>query len=121
MTPHQDTRIETAALAVLIILQALMLAALYTRTEPHPPLAIPLFALAPFISASIALAVAALVLGPSETRLGRVATVCAVITALLSFGPQKWLDSSIAQIWPAVVLAQIACVFLIGRAIIRFR
>lgn len=45
--------------------------------------------------------------------------VCAVVTALVSFGPQKWLDPSIAQIWPAVALAQITCAILIGRAIAR--
>jgi len=119
MTSHQDTRIETAGLAVLIILQVLMLGSLYTLTEPHPPVAIPPFALAPFLSASIALAAAALILGPIDTRLGRTTTLCAVITALVSFGPQKWLDPSITQIWPAVGLAQITCAILIGRAIAR--
>lgn len=120
MTTHdQDTRVETAGLAVLIILQLLMLGSLYTLTEPHPPVAIPPFALAPFLSGSIALAAAAQILGPIHTRLGRVTTLCAVITALVSFGPQKWLDPSIAQIWPAVALAQITCAILIGRAITR--
>ena len=89
-------------LAMLAILQLLMLAALYSRTEPHPPLAIPLFALAPFLSASIALAVAGL-LAP-----GRWLSLAAGVTALISFGPQKWFDAAFPQIWPAVILAQIA-------------
>ena len=89
-------------LAMLAILQLLMLAALYSRTEPHPPLVIPLFALAPFLSASIALAVAGL-LAP-----GRWLSLAAGVTALISFGPQKWFDAAFPQIWPAVILAQIA-------------
>ncbi|MCB1422520.1 MAG: hypothetical protein KDJ69_08655 [Nitratireductor sp.] len=89
-------------LVILAVLQLLMLAALYTRTEPHPPLVIPLFALAPFLSASIALAVAGLLVP------GRWLSVAASITALISFGPQKWFDASFPQIWPAVILAQIA-------------
>lgn len=89
-------------LAILAILQLLMLAALYSRTEPHPPLAIPLFALAPFLSASIALAVAGL-LAP-----GRWLSLAACVTALISFGPQKWFDAAFPQIWPAVILAQMA-------------
>lgn len=89
-------------LVILATLQLLMLAALYSRTEPHPPLVIPLFALAPFLSASIALAVAGL-LAP-----GRWLSLAAGIAALISFGPQKWFDQAFPQIWPAVILAQIA-------------
>lgn len=117
MTAPQYPRIDMAGLAVLIVLQLLMLASLYTRTEPHPPIAVPLFALAPFLSASIALAAAAMILEPAAHPIGRVATVCAAAAALVSFGPQKWIDPSIAQIWPAVLLAQIACVTLLARAI----
>lgn len=108
-------RIDHAALAILIVLQVVMLAALYTRTEPHPPLSISLFALGPFLSAALALAVAAMILGGSESLAGRGATLAATTTALISFGPHKWFDASFAAIWPAVVLAQIACAVLIVR------
>jgi len=112
-----SNRIDYAALAILIILQSLMLASLYTLTEPHPPLTIPLFALAPFLSASIALAAAAAILGPASDRPGRAVCAVAAITALVSFGPHKWLDPAIALIWPAVALAQIACAVLLVRAL----
>ena len=117
MTSTDNTRLDRAALAVLVILQTLMLAALYTRTAPHPPLEIPLFALAPFLSSAIALGVGALILDGTGSRAGRIATLIAVIGALVSFGPQKWFDSAIGQIWPAVGLAQLSCVLLIVRAL----
>ena len=43
----------------LIALQAVMLLSLFTKTAPHPPLTVPLFALAPFLGMSISLGVMA--------------------------------------------------------------
>jgi len=110
-------RLDHAALAILIVLQALMLAALYTRTPPHPPLSIPLFGLGPFLSASVALAVAAMILGGRKSPAGRAATIAATAGALVSFGPHKWFDVTFGAIWPAVVLAEIACTILIARVL----
>lgn len=109
----RNTRVDRAALTVLVILQGLMLGALYTRTPPHPPLDIPLFALGPFLSAAIALGVAALVMDGIETGAGRGVTLLATVAALVSFGPQKWFVESFGAIWPAVVVAQIACTVLV--------
>lgn len=53
-------RIPTAALLALIILQSVMLAALYAGVAPHPPAAIVLFAIAPFLGVALSVAVAAL-------------------------------------------------------------
>lgn len=102
-----------ASLGVLLVLQIVMLAALFARTPPHPPLAIPLFGLGPFLGASIAVAVAALQLGDAATRAGRVASLAAAALALLSFGPQKWFDPAFGGIWPAVVLAELAIIALV--------
>ena len=110
--------IDRAALAVLVVLQVAMLGALYTRTVPHPPVTIAPFALGPFISASIAMAVAALVLGGTATRGGTVVSLLAVVLALVSFGPHKWLDASIGQIWPVVGLAQVAAVVILIQAVL---
>jgi len=98
--------VAKAGLLILVVLQLLMIAALYTKTTPHPPLTIPLFALGPFISMSIALAVTAFYL--DEGRLMKGLTVVACLTALVSYGPHKWFDAAIGQIWPAVLLAQLA-------------
>ena len=115
MQHRTDSSLERtagAALAVLIVLQTTMLGALFSSTPPHPPLVVAPFALGPFLGAAIALPVAALVLGAARTREGRAASGVAALFALVSFGPQKWFDPAFAQIWPAVVLAQISIVAL---------
>ena len=104
---YQD-RTASAALSGLIILQVTMLSALYAGVAPHPPATTPLFGIAPFVGAAIAAAMAAIVMGPAETRAGRVLGVTAALMALISFGPQKYLDAQIALIWPSVVGGQIA-------------
>ncbi|MCR9136392.1 MAG: hypothetical protein NXI27_10385 [Alphaproteobacteria bacterium] len=102
-----------ASLGVLVVLQVVMLAALFTQTPPHPPLTIPLFGLGPFLGASLAVAVAAVLLGEATTRAGQAASLLAAALALLSFGPQKWFDPTFGEIWPAVTLAQVAIVVLV--------
>ncbi len=94
--------------AMLAVLQAVMLAALMAGLQPHPPAAAPLFAMGPFLGASIALAVAAMLAANAPGLLPVLLSVASAFTALLSFGPQKWVDPAIAQIWPAVLLGQIA-------------
>ncbi|CUH76257.1 hypothetical protein TRM7557_00793 [Tritonibacter multivorans] len=106
---------ETAALLVLIVLQTVMLSALYAGIPPHPPVATPLFGIAPFIGASLAVAAAAIVLGPDHGT-GRQLAVLAALMGLVSFGPQKYLDAQFALIWPAVMVGQAAVVTICLRA-----
>lgn len=102
-----------AALACLITLQGVMLASLYAGVAPHPPVATPLFGIGPFLGASLSAAIAALILGP--TRVGRGLAGLAALAALVSFGPQKYLDPQFALIWPAVLSGQLAAgVILLG-------
>ena len=103
-----------AALFVLVVLQLVMLGALYAQVPPHPPRTIPLFALAPFLGASIAIAGAAMVLGGTRTGSGTAISLLAAVLALVSFGPQKWLDPAIGEIWPAVLVSEIAVVVLVA-------
>ena len=107
-----------AALATLAILQVVMLAALISKTMPHPPPTTPLFAMGPFIAMSLSLVAATFLFGCSETGTGRILGVLASLSALLSFGPQKWVDASIAAIWPAVLSGQIAASALIVVALL---
>lgn len=111
-----DKSVPQAALIVLIILQVTMLGALFSKTVPHPPLAIAPFALGPFLGASIAVAAAALALGSMASRAGTIVALGACVLGLLSLGPQKWIDPNIARIWPAVLLGQIAVAALIYSA-----
>ena len=101
------------ALSVLIVLQLTMLLALFTQTPPHPPLTVPPFALGPFLGASLALAVAALIPPTMQRPAEKALVLLATTAALVSFGPQKWFDPAIAQIWPAVLLGQLAAIALI--------
>lgn len=110
-----------AAVIVLLVLTAVMLLALVTRTPPHPPLNIPLFALGPFLGASLALGAAALHLLRQGARHAGTVAVLFAITALISFGPQKYFDPGFPQIWPAVITAQAAVAVIVGWCILGFR
>lgn len=105
-----ESRSISAALSALIILQLVMLGALYAQVPPHPPATIPLFAIAPFLAVALATAAAALIVGPVAGRTGRVLSLLAALMALLSFGPQKYLDPQFPMIWPAVLAAQVAVI-----------
>ena len=112
MPNHNQT--STAALSVLIILQLVMLTALYAGVAPHPPVATPLFGIAPFLGASMGAAAAAVVLGSNSSRAGRVLSLAATVMALISFGPQKYLDAQFGLIWPAVIAGQIASLAVVA-------
>lgn len=114
-TQTENIKLDKTAktgLLVLGLLQTLMLAALYTRTTPHPPLEIALFALGPFLSMSIALAFAAYHL--ASGRLARGLAIAACLTALVSYGPHKYFDAAFPLIWPAVILAQLAVIAVLA-------
>ncbi|MEM7490998.1 MAG: hypothetical protein AAF390_17920 [Pseudomonadota bacterium] len=102
----QTDRPTAAALSALMILQFVMLTALYAGTPPHPPAATPIFGMAPFLAAALAAAAAALVLGGG--RVGQGLALLAAALAAVSFGPQKYLDPQIGAIWPAVLGGQVA-------------
>ncbi len=110
------TRTPTdAALTALVLLQSVMLAALFAKVPPHPPEAIPLFGIAPFLAMAISTAAASLSMGSEKSPSGTVLAVAAAFMALLSFGPQKYMDAQFPLIWPAVIAAQIAAVTIFVR------
>ena len=80
---HNQNQTSTAALSVLIILQLVMLTALYAGVPPHPPVATPLFGIAPLLGAYLGAAVAAIVLGSNTSRAGRLLSL-AVVSSLVS-------------------------------------
>ncbi|WP_428622997.1 hypothetical protein [Sedimenticola sp.] len=97
-----------AAITVLIVLTSILLMALFTQTAPHPPLEINLFALGPFLGASLSIGVAAVLLIRQDAHSARVVVLVFVITAFITFGPQKYFDQAFGRIWPAVITAQVA-------------
>ena len=113
----QPDRHASAALVTLITLQVIMLSALYAGIRPHPPVATPLFGIAPFLGASVSIALSALIVQPLTSATGRTLSVLAGVMALVSFGPQKYFDAQFALIWPAVVLGPIAAVVIFIRVL----
>lgn len=113
-TPPYSGRCSFAdtALAVLLVLQVSMMFAMFSRTEPHPPLFVAPFGMGPFLASSIALCVAALMLGAQRSSAGRIVSWVAIAIALVAFGPHKWFDPAVAKIWPALLLGQAAIVGL---------
>lgn len=112
-----DDRQALAALATLILLQLIMLSALYAGIRPHPPIATPLFGIAPFLGASVCVAVSAMIVQPLATPTGRGLSVLAALLALVSFGPQKYFDAQFTLIWPAVILGQVAVLVICVRVL----
>ena len=117
----KSDRHTIAALVALILLQLIMLSALYAGVRPHPPIATPLFGIAPFLGASMAIATGAIIVGPLEDRAGRGLSLLAALMALVSFGPQKYLDAQFPLIWPAVILGQVAAVAIFVRVFVARR
>lgn len=113
---HSD-RHALAALTTLILLQTIMLLALFAGVPPHPPVATPLFGIAPFIGASLSVALSALVVQPLTNIVGRCLSLLAALMALVSFGPQKYLDVQFGLIWPAVILGQLAALVIIAEVL----
>lgn len=108
-----------AAVAALLVLTGAMLLAMFTRTEPHPPLVVEPFALGPFLAASLAIGAAAYGLVVRGMRFAMAVALLFALTALVSYGPQKYVDPAFPKIWPAVIVAQAAIAVILGRAVYR--
>ena len=106
-----------AAVAALLVLTGAMLLAMFTRTEPHPPLEVEPFALGPFLAASLAIGAAAYGLAVRGMRFAMAIALLFALTALASYGPQKYVDPAFPKIWPAVIVAQAAIAVILGRAV----
>lgn len=114
---EQSNRHVVAALATLILLQGIMLSALYAGIRPHPPIATPLFGIAPFLGAAISVALAAIIVQPLGSRAARILSVLAALMALVSFGPQKYFDAQFGLIYPAVLLGQFAALVIFASVV----
>lgn len=114
-----ESRLISAAPSVLIILQLVMLGAIHAQVTPHPPATIPLFVITPFLAVALAAAATALIVGPLAGRMGKALSLLAALMAMLSFGPQKYLDPQFPLIWPAVLAAPIAIIAVFNGVLFR--
>ena len=106
-----------AAISALLVLTGAMLLAMFTRSEPHPPLEVEPFALGPFLAASLATGAAAYGLVVRGVRFAMAIALLFALTALASYGPQKYVDPAFPKIWPAVIVAQVAIAVILWRAV----
>jgi hypothetical protein len=113
--PH---RAASAALAVLILVHAIMLLALFAGVPPHPPARVAPFGMAPFLGAVLSAAAAALILEPVGTPPGRALSVLTMALSLVSFGPHKLADPALPLIWPGLAAVWAALIAL-GLALFR--
>ena len=109
MSPAAATRRATAdhtlaagGLLGLTTLQVGTLIAAFTRTQPHPPLAV-----VPFIVTLVATGIAAMVWlrhgSPATVRAGYALGALTALASILVFGPQKFFTEGMPAIAPAVV------------------
>lgn len=108
----------SAAILALLVLTGVMLLALFSRTTPHPPLEVPPFALGPFLGASLAIGAAAFHLVRQGARFSATLALLFAVTALVSFGPQKYVDPAFSRIWPTVITAQLAVIAILAWGIL---
>ena len=112
--PRAARLIASGALVGLAVLKLVMLAALFTRTEPYPPLAF-----APLFAASLALSALAVALIWAGSRWFVAPTVLVGLESLLSVGPQKLYpgeSSFFAQspaVYPAIIVGS-ALILVLG-------
>lgn len=97
-----------AAIVTFWALTGVMLLAMFTRTEPYPPLEVEQYALRPFLVAPWALGVASYGLVVRGRRFAMVIAPLFALTLHVSHGPQQYVDSAFARLWPALIVAQVA-------------
>lgn len=106
-----------AAILALLIVSVVMLGALFAGVAPHPPATTPLFGMGPFLGGSLALGASAGWLAVRDNGAWPVLAVAFAVTGLISFGPQKYLDATFSEIWPAVIVAQAAIAVILTASI----
>ena len=116
---HSGDVYAAAAIMVLLVLTSAMPFAVFTHTEPHPPLEVEPFALAPFLAVSLATGAAACVLKVRGMRFATAIAILFALTSLVSCGPQRYVDPAFPKTWPAVIVAQFAIAVILDRAVLR--
>ncbi|MFC1962714.1 hypothetical protein ACFLWB_01780 [Chloroflexota bacterium] len=116
--PSWNIQMAVSALAGLIILEGVLLGALWAQVQPHPPAR-----LGPFIAASLSLAVVSIPLVWWRSKIGYTISIIVGLLGLLAFGPQKFITEteSINQVFPAIIVGTVLSVVLIIASITGLR
>ena len=106
-----------SSLMGLIVINWVMLSALFAQVPPNPP-----GRFGPYIGATLALAVLSLPLRFWRNRIGYISSIIVGLMCLVSLGPQKFFfEEAAVSLSPVVILGSILSVVLIISSIMAWR
>lgn len=106
-----------SSLLGLIIINGVMLGALFAQVPPNPPGKV-----GPYIGATLSLAVISLALNFWRNRIGYLSAIIVGLMCLLALGPQKFfLESTSLSLSPVIILGSILAVVLIVSSFMAWR
>ncbi len=116
--PSWNIQMAVSALAGLILLEGVLLGALWAQVQPHPEAR-----LGPFIAASLSLAIVSIPLVWWRSKIGYTTSIIVGLIGLVSFGPQKFFTEpeSAVQVFPAIIVGTVLSVVLIISSIASWR
>ncbi len=111
------TQVAISSLFGLIVLNCVMLGALFAQVAPNPPGRV-----GPYIGATIALAVLSLPLVYWRNKIGYICSIIVGFMCLMSLGPQKFFIEPTANLLsPVIILRTILSIVLIIYSIMVWR
>ena len=111
------TQVAISSLFGLIVLNCVMLGALFAQVAPNPPGRV-----GPYIGATIALAVLSLPLVYWRNKIGYICSIIVGFMCLMSLGPQKFFIEPTANLLsPVIILRTILSIVLIIYSIMAWR
>ena len=115
--PGSTLQAAISSLLGLIIINGVMLGALFAQVPPNPPGRV-----GPYIGATLALAVLSLPLSYWRNRIGHLTSIIVGLMCLLSLGPQKFfLEQATVSLSPVIILGSILSVVLIISSFMAWR
>ena len=115
--PNSILQAAISSLIGLIVLNCVMLGALFAQVPPNPPGRV-----GPYIGATISLAIASLPLFFWRNRIGYISSIIVGLMCLMSLGPQKFfIEPTAILLSPVIVLGSVLSFILIISSIYELR
>ena len=115
--PSSILQTVISSLIGLIVLNSVMLGALFAQVPPNPP-----GRFGPYIGATLSLALLSLPLIFWRNRIGYISSIVVGLMCLMSLGPQKFFIEQAANLlFPVIILGSILSFVLIISSIIAWK
>jgi len=115
--PSSILQMAISSLIGLIVLNCVMLGALFAQVPPNPP-----GRFGPYIGATLSLAVLSLPLIFWRNRIGYISSIIVGLMCLMSLGPHKFfIDQAANSLSPVIILGSILSLILIISSIMAWR